>query len=112
MHTHTPGEIASAKAALPAPIRDFLDSSEFKKILFDIGHSFGLNLRGVADLTDTVAMTVLGLEPQNAFPSFVSGALTSLGAEQRRKLIAEVDRKIFTEIKNRIHGPEKEDPAL
>lgn len=111
MNAHSLEEIAEAKAALPIQIRDFLESAEFKKILFDTGHEFGLNLRGVAELTDAVTMTVLGLTPQHSFPAYVAEIHANLDTEAQQKLISVIDRKIFSEIKTRIHGPETESEA-
>lgn len=108
MNAYSAEEVAAAQAALPRQIRDFLESSEFKKILFDTGHEFGLNLRGVAELTDAVTMTVLGLKPQHSFPAYVAETHGNLDKETQHKLIGVIDRKIFTEIKTRIHGPETE----
>lgn len=105
-------EIEAAKASLPLAIREFLESAEYKKLLFDTGHEFGLNLRGVAELTDAVSMTVLGLRPQHSFPAYVAETHTNLDANAQRKLISVVDRKIFSEIQKRIHGPQEAGPEV
>jgi hypothetical protein len=105
-------EIEAAKAALPVAIRNFLESSEYKKLLFDTGHEFGLNLRGVAELTDIVTMTVLGLRPQQSFPTYIANTLTSLDKDTQHKLINVVDRKIFSEIQKRIHAPQEAEPDV
>lgn len=105
MNTHSPEEIAEAKAALPIPIQDFLNSTEFKKIIYDMGTRYTLTLQGVAELTDVVTMTVLGLESQDSFPAHVAEAHTHLDMKKQHELIAEIDARIFNEIKIRLRGP-------
>lgn len=77
-----------------------------------MGTRFTLNLQGIAELTDTVTMTVLGLEPQESFPQRIAEVHTPLDAKGRSALIAEIDKKIFIEIKNRLHGPNEKSESL
>lgn len=102
MKDYTPEERREAKARLPKPIRDFIDSDALLQIYFGVIQKNHINWRQAGTLTEITNATLLGLESESALETNFHQALPELSADTMRELVADVNDRVFKEARRRL----------
>lgn len=102
MDAYTPEEMEKAKAALPPIVREYLESEELQRALFNIGTFHRLNLAEINIFTHLVMATIAGIQAREAFSTNLARMLPGHSSAFYEVLLIEIDRWVFQKLKDRV----------